>query len=165
MVRAHVSPHQDSGHVLLLATFASLCTSSAGGQAETSAELRTVQRCTRRPACLNQLRLLLYLFIFIHISTVCYRHTVTGSKRHAGQMKRKMRRKTHRVRDDEGFLTLCHFLLSNSLMQQTHTMLPTHTHTHSASPPAALSSIRKSCSIQSRKTLYTSVCVCVCVYL
>lgn len=164
VVRAHVSPHQDSGHVLLLATFASLCTSSAGGQAETSAELRTVQRCTRRPACLNQLRLLLYLFIFIHISTVCYRHTVKGSKRHAGQMKRKMRRKTHRVRDDEGFLTLCHFLLSNSLMQQTHTMLHTHTHTLSlcfttSSPQLHQEIMQHS---EQKNIIYERVCVCTC---
>lgn len=166
-MRAHISPHQDSGHVLLLATFASLCTSSAGGQAETSAELRTVQRCTRRPACLTQLRLLLYLFIFIHISTVCYRHTVKGSKRHAGQMKRKMRRKTHRVRDDEGFLTLCHFLLSNSLMQQTHTMLHTHTHAHTLSllhhqQPSAPSGNHAAFRAEKH---YIRACVCVCVYL
>lgn len=81
----------------------------------------------------------------------------------------KARRKTHRVRDDEGFLTFGHFLLSNSLMQQTHCITHTRARTHTrplpnlAPPAAAPSSTRRHAAFRAGKhNAFESVGVGLC---
>ena len=100
-----------------------------------------------------------------------------SSKRTRGREDERTRgredeRTTHRVRDDEGFLTLGHFLLSNTLMQQTHTLCYTHTLTIIHNSPTCSLQLHQETMQRSEQensvcvpVVYLCACVCVCVCL